>query len=81
MSKHYRSDVDEYTCCPSHATSDKVFRPKSMRAVNSTKELNRLKAKLDASDDVFVLLTKANARIEERALKAERIIKDMFAVK
>ena len=55
--KHYRSDVDEYTSYPLHATAGRVYRPKSMRVVSAEKELNRIRAKLkgvEAENKAFI---------------------------
>lgn len=79
MSKHYRSDIDEYTSHPAHTTAGRVLRPKSLRLVNAAKELNRMRDKLKKAEASEAATQKLYQSWHDRALKAERIIKDMFA--
>jgi hypothetical protein len=54
MSENHRKDVNEYSqWCDVKRTGPKqrVYRPNSMRQVDASKELNRLKARLDEMDE------------------------------
>lgn len=73
MSENYRKDVDVYSenCMPEQDKATKqVYRPNSMRRVSAVKELNRLKAQLDALREAFEY---ANYRWSEWGERAETV--------
>ena len=57
MSENIRKDVNSYTqwCDPARkGPTQRVYRPHSMRQVDASNELNRLKVKLDKIDAYIV---------------------------